>query len=80
MEKRTKGKNGNNKQKVCPFRVNSKIEYGLFEGVENPVVTSEQYEYAPCYEEGCPFWQYEVGIGYRCTQVENIGGNEYVQE
>lgn len=80
MEKRTEGKNGSDQKRFCPFRVNTKVDHVFYEGAPEPVVISESFEYAECYKEGCPFWQYEPAKGFYCRQVDMIGGNYYVSE
>lgn len=77
MGDRSEKTNIRDKPRKCPFRVTTKMEYVCFEGCD-PVTTKVSYEYPPCYEEGCPFWAYVAGEGYKCTQVE--GGIEDVQE
>lgn len=61
------------KPRVCPFRVTTKMEYVCFEGCE-PVTSKISYDYPPCYEEGCPYYQYIAGEGYKCVNVEQIEG------
>ena len=80
MEKESAGKSEDNQKRFCPFRVNSKYCYECYEGCE-PVVTSQVFEYAPCYKEGCPFYYYDtVSMSFKCKQCDELQeGSEYYE-
>lgn len=62
-------KSTGDQKRVCPFRINLNIKHALYTGTTEPVIASEEYVFADCYKEACPFWTWEVNRGYFCKKI-----------
>ena len=53
----------------CPFRMITKYEY-VDLGHEKISVDTIVNDYAECYQDECPCYEWSVDKGYHCVQVD----------
>lgn len=73
MGKNTENEIKCNQKRVCPFRINVQIQHALYKGTTEPVVAGEEYVFADCYKEACPYWAWEVNKGFICKKIGGSG-------